>query len=741
MSTRESSRWTLVRKHVALAATTGLLIGMADGFVSARAAGHNGFLGLLFGGGLLGLVGALVGLVQSPVAHFGVKALERSGFIRRWRAMNSTAPDADRGPIIELHAWMANAIVVGGTLVFGFAIFMKASAAIKEPSLRNAVLVMAVAIAVVVMALAAVLNQGLARKVMARVDAAIGLPFPKSSLLRYAFFVALPVGAILVPMYVIYGVKLGLMAPLFGTCLFFVAQGLVWHIGRSLQSRFLTETRGQRMGWLAVTIALLGAGGWSTVAFGAWKPAINVAADAKVLPPAVEILQTLTDVDRDGISALYGGQDCAPFDGERSPLAREVPGNGIDEDCDGTDVVEESGLPKLKTYFEQLTPKQKKRYNVLFLVIDSLRADHVSSNGYKKKTTPHLDEVGRDAWVFTRAYAQSSTTALSMPSMHTGRRPSSMQWKPGYPQPKNPEQMLPAIVGEQGYQTTLSVNRYVKRFLKGFQKGFRKILTVPKGTDWRSGEYIVSNIISAVEDAKRAKKPFFITAHFDDVHHPYRSFMGRSVPKFPHRNRDISYYDRCLANMDNLLRPLFSHLRHTGVWDNTILIITSDHGEEFGEHGTTIHSQTCYVESVHVPLIVRIPGFAPARIDHRVSLVDVVPTLVELMDLPQKGLDLDGQSLLIPALAPELVSEDRPIFCAIFQLLRGRKNFFIRSVRTAAHTLIHEAYSNTFELFESKADPHEKNDIAAQNTSVVETLQPLLKAALTGNLWEARRFK
>jgi arylsulfatase A-like enzyme len=273
------------------------------------------------------------------------------------------------------------------------------------------------------------------------------------------------------------------------------------------------------------------------------------------------------------------------------------------------------------------------------------------------------------------------------------------------------------------------------------QRSFQHVRTVPKGTDWKSGEYIISNIISGVDAAKRAKRPFFITAHFDDVHHPYRAFVGRSVPRFSHRNRDLSYYDRCIANMDNMLRPLISHLRHTGVWDDTILIITSDHGEEFGEHGETIHSRSCYIESVHVPLIVRVPGFAPARVEQRVSLVDIVPTLVEALDLPRDGFDLDGQSLFVPAVAPERVTADRPIFCSIFQLLRGRKNFFTRSVRTQSHTLIHEALSDTVELFDNDADPREAKNIASAEAGIVESLRETLKASLSGNLWEARRFK
>ncbi len=208
MDAHESSRWTTVGRHIGLAATTGLLIGLADGVVSARGGAHGALVGALFGGGLLALVGALIGLVQGPLVRLGVRALAKFGLVQKWRAMNTTAPETDRGPVIEFHAWMATALVVGGVLVAAFAIFMRASTAIKEPSLRDTVLVMFVAVAVGVMALAAALGRPMTRALMARMDRRFGLPFPRSGLLRYLAFIALPVGGVLLPMHAVYGVKI-----------------------------------------------------------------------------------------------------------------------------------------------------------------------------------------------------------------------------------------------------------------------------------------------------------------------------------------------------------------------------------------------------------------------------------------------------------------------------------------------------------------------------------------------------
>jgi arylsulfatase A-like enzyme len=123
-----------------------------------------------------------------------------------------------------------------------------------------------------------------------------------------------------------------------------------------------------------------------------------------------------------------------------------------------------------------------------------------------------------------------------------------------------------------------------------------------------------------------------------------------------------------------------------------------------------------------------------------VALTDLVPTLLEAMSLPPDHFEVDGQSLFIPVLAPERVPPDRPIFCSIFQIMSGRKNFFTRSVRTDTHALVYEALSDHVELYDAVTDPRETQDVAASSPEIVEELRGLLGASATGNLWEARRF-
>jgi len=182
---------------------------------------------------------------------------------------------------------------------------------------------------------------------------------------------------------------------------------------------------------------------------------------------------------------------------------------------------------------------------------------------------------------------------------------------------------------------------------------------------------------------------------------------------------------------------MIEKLKEANVWDNTVLIVTADHGEEFGEHGGTIHSRTCYEEVTHVPLFLRIPNAGAKRIQSPVALLDIVPTLLEMLDKENATANLDGQSLLVPLYEPNDVDQNRPLFCTIYQVMSGRPKFFTRSVRRGKWSLFEESYTGRVELYNHANDHKERVNLAAEPgfVPVVSDLRHLFSQVSEDNVY------
>lgn len=683
--------------------------------------------------------GALLGVVQS----FLIRALLAGDSWLEVGARLDQALDKgtrDRSRVVSFHATVLGTALFGVLAAGAYASFLLVSDRIKEEALRSWLLVLFAAVGVFGVPLLSALFAPLIDRLVVAVDRRIPLPLPAHPAVRFALFGLLPALAVALPLFVVFGVKLGVLAYVFGALVFVSLVrlcALVW----------LSLIAWLRPGLLptAVSYAILALFGVLSVVI----PSLSDGAGywlsrGAVVPHVTRALQAATDVDRDGVSSLFGGGDCAPFDASRSPARREVGGNGKDENCDGKDAPRTAAQAEYPRFFGRLPVGAVQRYNVLWYVVDSLRADHLPLHGYRKNTSPALTRLGKQAWVFDKAYSQSSNTTLSMPSMLSGRWPGSLAWRRSYyPVAEPGDHLLPEQLSRAGYYTGLLMNDWVLHKVPGIQHGFRHKLSASAEFNWKSGQVLFSKTLLAMEAAREAGQPFFLVIHVDDVHHPYVAARGHAVPDFPNQDKAIADYDKGIALFDNTLSHLLAHLDDTGRSKDTVLIVTADHGEEFLEHGGTIHSRTCYRESVHVPLVVRIPGQPPRRIESPVSLADVVPMLLELLGMEDRGTAVDGQSLLIPVMAPGEVDADRPIFCNIFQMLGGRQNFFTQTVRAGNSLLVHELLNDTVELYDTRADPLEKHDLSKDPARVDEVarLKALVQSSLTGNLFEARTFQ
>jgi arylsulfatase A-like enzyme len=155
-----------------------------------------------------------------------------------------------------------------------------------------------------------------------------------------------------------------------------------------------------------------------------------------------------------------------------------------------------------------------------------------------------------------------------------------------------------------------------------------------------------------------------------------------------------------------------------------------------------VHGYTCNREGVHVPLVVRVPGMEGRRIERRVALLDIVPTLLEVLGIEAGDSKLDGQSLFVPAFSPGDADPARPILCASIAQSADRTNFFRRSLRTDRRTLLHDAVTAKYELYASE-DLLEKEDLVArpEEAEALSRMKDALTASMTGNLLENRLVK
>lgn len=380
------------------------------------------------------------------------------------------------------------------------------------------------------------------------------------------------------------------------------------------------------------------------------------------------------------------------------------------------------------------TPRARKS-PVILISIDTLRADHLGCYGYGRPTSPHIDEFSRDAVLFERCISQSTSTLASHGSMLTSLLPvhHGASFTRTAPLPPSVTTLAEVLKGA-GYKT-MSVNdggQIAPQF--GLGKGFDLYdnldlyfaphqlyfkRTAAKAVDW----------LEANTGAKS-----FLFLHTYETHHPYtpkkealrlfeKSYAGPlpadiSVDLIGKINAGavklspgdkahiVAAYDAEIRSMDEAFGAFIAYLKKKGLYENAVIIFTSDHGEEFGEHGIMAsHSEDLYTEQTHVPLIIKFPGarHASQKAGALVRSIDIMPTLLDLLGLPIP-LACEGTSLL------PLARGKRP-----------KEPLYAVSQRDMLETYPSGFWSITdgkWKLFDAKLfdlenDPQEKTDVSA----------------------------
>lgn len=430
--------------------------------------------------------------------------------------------------------------------------------------------------------------------------------------------------------------------------------------------------------------------------------------------------------------------------------------------------------------------------NILFISADTLRADHLGCYGYDKPTSPFIDSLAAEGVQFMNAFAQTSWTLPSHLSMMTSMYPhthtveTDKRTLPGH------VKTLPQLLKKAGYTTRAFVTHVFLGKSYGFSRGFdtlydlnprraypeieplprslRGSATQPQPSSRRApaSSYskagpFVDHLIPRLELLKN--EPFFLFLHFFDPHYDYEppeefarmfdpTFSGVQLGKYGALNSHIkgkrgkpatikpealrktmALYDAEIRYMDTHLKRLFDAMSRHGLLDNTIVVFTSDHGEEFCEHGSMEgHQWTLYDEVIHVPLIIRFPD-GRFRGEQRRTIaqhIDIAPTLMALagLDAPR---EFEGRNLM-----PLIEKGDDPNRGAEYtysQLKRFNRKW---AVRTAHHKLVftEDTKKNFFgkpvrpgyELYDLTVDPGETNNIYDPRDAVSRHLRAVLSA-------------
>ena len=291
---------------------------------------------------------------------------------------------------------------------------------------------------------------------------------------------------------------------------------------------------------------------------------------------------------------------------------------------------------------------------VVLVTIDALRMEVVEPKN--ERYAPNLNEIRRKGLYFSQARSSGSDTRFSLATLFAGRHMSMMKWnfrsrmRPTLENDRLPR--LPELLARGGVQTVTGValpNMLLPRI--GIVRGFSEEY-IKDDTNELAGSVDIVN--HAIERLRRhGSEPLFYFTHLIDPHAPYRKHGKKAKTQHEAYLHEVSLSDRELGRLRRAIHEL-------GLAERTVLIVSSDHGEGFGEHGIYHHNKPLYEVMVHVPLMIELPGVSPRTIDHHVALMDLGPTILELFGLPVPGTWM-GESL-VPMLSGPVEKTARPIF-------------------------------------------------------------------------------
>jgi len=401
------------------------------------------------------------------------------------------------------------------------------------------------------------------------------------------------------------------------------------------------------------------------------------------------------DFDRDGYSAMLDGGDADDFNQAINPGALEKPDDGIDNNSIAGDLTS-SDIDDWRAEHNAMRPpisQDLRRFNVIYFFIDTVRADHLSTYGYQRNTTPNIDRLAERSTLFENGFSPAARTSEAIP-----RFMQSNYWDGHL-------ESWPEVLTRNGYNTLLFPGR------RSWER-YREMMKVVKGAQ---GKPLQQNIDFVIETLSQTPldRPFCAYVYVPDPHQPYIKHDA-----FNYGDSRTDLYDGELAYTDFHLGRLFDWMEQTGRMQDTMIVIMSDHGESLGERDVYRHATQLYNEQTQVPMLVYVPTIAPRRVKDYVSTIDLGATILDAngIESPKDYLGLSlmslmrGEAFTRPPVYGEQTSQEISAFVRLDQQVHPETKKYM-AIDRDGFKLIYNRDFNCFEMYDLKNDPREERNL------------------------------
>ena len=356
--------------------------------------------------------------------------------------------------------------------------------------------------------------------------------------------------------------------------------------------------------------------------------------------------------------------------------------------------------------------------NVIFIMVDAISAENVGAYGYERNVTPNIDALTQESILFKNAYATSTHSDYSQPAILSSRHMLTSEYRTIFPY-ENPKKFIWDTFKEDNYTTGYYSSQDDRWQNMNYYLNYTNLDNISNSMTDNQADYgigLLSNdydhkttnlALNWLNETIKKPNPFFLYLNFQATHSP-RSYP----PEYAHFKPDednslipfaednsINRYDNALRYVDAQIGRIINFTKENNISNNTIIVFTSDHGEDLkARHGLTDHGKSIYNEELIVPLIIHIPNTKPTIVEHKVSQIDITPTLINLLGFPIPD-EFQG----------DIMQKNSPIF-----FVTQSHKYLIGMVQNETKIILN-IERETSEIYNLKNDPEELNELNPKN--------------------------